>query len=325
MVKINIVSGFLGAGKTTLIKKILSEKQEAEKLVIIENEFGEIGIDGGILRTSKAEVREINSGCICCTLMGDFSRALGEVIEKYKPDSILIEPSGVAKLSDILKVCDTPEMRAKAAVNMLIAVVDAVKYDLYISNFGEFFENQIKNSKTIILSRTQKLDDVRLSEVVASIKKINGKASIVTTPWDNIGAGIIISAAEQDNQAFAQKELKKVILKRALKNKGCKCGGSSGHVCNHSADETFDVWGIETPRKYGSEELKRMLELLDIDGQYGMILRGKGILPVADGWMQFDYTPGEIVMQEAGADYTGRLCIIGKELKKRELAGLFGV
>lgn len=327
MIKIDIISGFLGAGKTTLIKKLLSEKQGAEKLVIIENEFGEIGIDGGILRNSNVEVREINSGCICCTLMGDFSRAIEEVSKKYKPDRILIEPSGVGKLSDIIKVCNTPELSKVIAVNMLITVVDALKFDIYLNNFGEFFENQIKHAKTIILSRTQKIDNIRLQEIVNLIKKINNKANIVTTPWDSISANLIISAAEQDTLAFHEKELaeiKKVVLKRPSKHGGCKCGGS--HECGHghSADEVFDVWGSETPKKYNIEELKSMLGSLDNSGQYGIILRGKGILQTTDNsWVQFDYTPGEIAIREAGADYTGRMCIIGKALKKSELAILF--
>lgn len=268
MIKIDIISGFLGAGKTTLIKKLLSEKLSTEKLVIIENEFGEIGIDGGILKNSNAEVREINSGCICCTLVGDFGKAIEEVIDKYKPDRIIIEPSGVGKLSDVIKACGIPKLKELTKLNMLIAVVDALKYRIYISNFGEFFENQIKHAGTIILSRTQNAENKKLEAAINSIHKLNDKANIITTPWEDISAERIISVAEQELLVSLENDLKKT-----LHTKDCKCGCSHEHSHSHNADEFFDVWGAETPKKYNEAELKSILGQLGNENSYGIILR----------------------------------------------------
>lgn len=329
MVKIDIISGFLGAGKTTLIKKLLDEKLINEKLVIIENEFGEIGIDGSILKSSNVEVREINSGCICCTLVGDFGKAVEEVVMEYKPDRIIIEPSGVGKLSDIIKACNTSKLKEVLIINMVIAVVDALKYQIYISNFGEFFEDQIKHAKTIVLSRTQRSENKKLEITVNSIRKLNDKANIITTPWESLNSELIISVAEQDASVSFEEELKdkkKVVLKPTAHHKNCNCGCNHEHSHNHSADEVFDVWGVETPKKYNKPELKNILELLRNEKPYGIILRGKGILQLTeDSWIQFDYTPGELEIKETSADYTGRICIIGKDLKKNELGKLFGV
>lgn len=327
--KVDIISGFLGAGKTTLIKKLLAGKLHSENLVIIENEFGEIGIDGSILKSSNVEVREINSGCICCTLAGDFGKAIEEVVVKYKPDRIIIEPSGVGKLSDVIKACTALKLKNILEINMVIAVVDALKYQIYISNFGEFFENQIRHAKTIILSRTQKVENKKLEAVVSSIQKLNDKANIITTPWESINSELIISVAERDASAFLENELKdkkKITLKESVHHEDCKCGCNHEPSHNHSADEVFDVWGIETPKKFNEIELKNIINMLGNEKLYGMILRGKGILQlIEDRWMQFDYTPGELEMKETSADYAGRLCIIGKNLKKFELGKLFGV
>lgn len=328
MTKIDIISGFLGAGKTTLIKKLLSEKLGSEKLVIIENEFGEIGIDGSILKSTNIEIREINSGCICCTLVGDFGRAIEEVVTKYSPDRILIEPSGVGKLSDVVKACTAIKSKDILKISMLIAVVDVLKYQLYISNFGEFYKNQISSAKTIILSRTQKAEDKELQKIVYSIRKLNTKANIITTPWDSLASEVIISVAEQDSSATLDEKVKgtkKVILKRTVHHDNCKCGCNKEHSHNHSANEAFDSWSIETPRKYNETELKSILEKLGNEKQYGMILRGKGILQISENrWAQFDYTPGEMEIKETAVDYTGRICIIGRDLKELEISKLFG-
>lgn len=327
--KVDIISGFLGAGKTTLIKKLIEEKLHNEKLVIIENEFGEIGIDGTILKNSNIEVKEINSGCICCTLLGDFEKSIGEIIFKFKPDRILIEPSGVGKLSDVIKACDAPELKDLLTINMLVTVVDVLKYQIYIANFGEFFENQIKNANTIILSRTQKADRNKLEAIVNSIKKLNNKANIVTTPWETLNAELIIAVAEQDTSISLEHQLtdsKKVVLKKHSHLDGCKCGCKDNHHQNHNADEVFDVWGVETSRIFDKNELKGILDNMENDRQYGMILRGKGILQIdKDRWVQFDYVPGEFGIKETCADYSGRLCVIGKNLDKTELCKLFHI
>ena len=331
MVKVDIISGFLGAGKTTLIKKLLlSERFSREKLVIIENEFGEVGIDGSILKNTYAEVKEINSGCICCTLAGDFSRAITEVIAEYRPDRIIIEPSGVGKLSDVVKACEAPKLKEALAINMCIAVVDALKYRIYLSNFGEFFENQIEHAGTVVLSRTQKAGAQKLEAVASSIRELNGRANIITTPWEDISAELIISVAEKDASVSLENGLrdkKELVLKHSGHDSDCQCGcKDEHHHHSHSADEVFDVWGAETPKRYGESELKGILELLENEKAYGMILRGKGILQLPENrWLQFDYTPGELEIKESGADYTGRLCIIGSGLKKGEISKLFGI
>ncbi len=323
--KVDIISGFLGAGKTTLIKKILEEKLQRENLVIIENEFGEIGIDGSILKKSNVEVKEINSGCICCTLAGDFEKALKEVVRKYKPDRIIIEPSGVGKLSDIIKACSTPQLKGLLKINMIITVVDVLKYQVYLDNFGEFFENQIKNAKTIILSRTQKVDSKKIESVVNSIRNINSKLNIITTAWESINTDIIMAVAEQDELLSLEQQIKrtnKVVIKENKHHKGCKCGCNQ----NHNADEIFQVWSVETPKIYKEEEVREILNVMENNKSYGFILRGKGILQVdKDKWIQFDYVPGEIEVKNTSADYTGRLCIIGRDLNKNELYKLFNI
>ncbi|PYG89049.1 G3E family GTPase [Ruminiclostridium sufflavum DSM 19573] len=326
MTKVDIISGFLGAGKTTLIKKLLGEKLGKEKLVIIENEFGEIGIDGNILKESNVEVKEINSGCICCTLAGDFCKAIEEVSLRYNPDRIIIEPSGVGKLSDVIKACKADKLKDIIEINMIIAVVDVLKYRLFISNFGEFYKNQLVNAKTIILSRTQKADNKELETITNSIRELNNKANIITTEWDSLSSDTIITVAEQDaSESLEERMIKKVTLKKAGHQNSCKCGGSNKASHNHSADEEFDTWGIETPKRYKEAELKGILDMLGNEKQFGMILRGKGILQLTgDRWIQFDYTPGELDMKDTVADYTGRMCIIGKDLKKSEIKRIFG-
>ncbi|MBU3144677.1 GTP-binding protein [Clostridium sp. CF012] len=325
--KIDIISGFLGSGKTTLIKKLLEEKLHSENIVIIENEFGEIGIDGSILKKSNVEVKEINSGCICCTLVGEFGKAIEEIVTKYNPDRIIIEPSGVAKLSDIIKACDSTKLKALIKINMIITLVDVLKYELYIDNFGEFFENQIENAKTIILSRTEKSDKENLESVVNSIRKLNNKCNIITTALELITSNIIIDVAEQNDSASLEKQIKSAknfSIKGHSYDKWNQSGDSHAH--KHNADEVFQVWGAETPNVYEEEVLKEILSNMSNHKTYGLILRGKGIVKSTNNtWLQFDYVPGEFEVKTISPDYTGRLCIIGKNLNKNKLCNLFAV
>lgn len=339
-VKVDIISGFLGAGKTTLIKKLLEEKLQNEKLVIIENEFGEIGIDGPLLNKTGIKIKEITSGCICCTLEGDFVKALEEVITKYKPDRIMIEPSGVGKLSDVIMACNHFKLKDILEVNILIAVVDVMRYQLFVSNFGGFFKNQIENAKTIILSRTQKVDSKKLVSIVRSIQELNGRANIITTPWEKLKADQIIAIAEKDLDASLENQLSipKVSLEKHQHDDNCECGHKHNHQHNehctcsseemhdHSAEEVFDVWGIETPKVFDEMNLRNIIDQLASDYTFGLVLRGKGILQVSqDKWVQFDYVPGEVQIKSINADYTGRICIIGSNLNKSELVRLFGL
>lgn len=343
MVKIDIISGFLGAGKTTLLKKLLGGEMGKEKIVLIENEFGEVGIDGSILKRPGMEMKEINSGCICCTLVGAFEDAVRDAVKAYRPDRIVIEPSGVGKLSDVVKAVDIPALKGIAKVNMKIAVVDALKYQMYINNFGEFYEDQISHAGTIVLSRTQKIDNGKLQAITASIRKLNAAANIITTPWDSLSPEYITAVAEKDAGTSLDQQLvekSKVVLKHSGHGKGCKCGCNDishshdhGHFHDHSheeahghsADEVFEVWGCETPKLFRSRaELEPLLKRLEEKGTFGTVLRGKGIVQTgAENWLQFDYVPGECEIRASGADYTGRLCIIGSNLNRGELEKLF--
>jgi G3E family GTPase len=325
--KIDIISGFLGAGKTTLIKKLLEEKLHSENIVIIENEFGKIGIDGSILKKSNVEVKEINSGCICCSLVGEFEKAIEEIVIKYNPDRIIIEPSGVAKLSDIIKACYTSKLKNLIKINMIITLVDVLKYELYIANFGEFFENQIENAKTIVLSRTEKSDRINLESVANSIRKLNSNCNIITTSLEFITAAIIIDVAEQNDSASLEKQIKSAknfSINGHTYAKGNEDGNSIIH--NHAAEEVFEVWGVETRNVYNEYELKKILSSMLIHKTYGFILRGKGTVQSDNNtWLQFDYVPDEFEVKNIGPDYTGRLCIIGKNLNKNKLCELFNI
>lgn len=335
MTKVDIISGFLGSGKTTLIKKLLQEKLSAEKVVIIENEFGEIGIDGTILKNAGTEVKEMNSGCICCTLAGSFETTIQEVIQQFNPERIIIEPSGVGKLSEIIKACQAPKLKANLHINMLITVVDVFKFERYLANFGEFFENQIKYAKTILLSRTEKAPQEKLEKIVSAIKKINTKANIVTTTLESLKAERFIAIAEQDAAETLEGQVKKMVLQQGAPVGRCKCGHSHSEEHqssgseqethhHHCADEIFEVWGIETPRIFSVEELRNRLALLENVSVYGVALRGKGFLQVDQAsWIQFDYVPGEIQIREVEPEYTGRICIIGSHLNKNGLEKLF--
>jgi G3E family GTPase len=327
-IKVDIISGFLGAGKTTLIAKLLKESLHHVRVGIIENEFGEIGIDGSILNNSSIELTEINSGCICCTVSGDFQAALENILHKFTLERIIIEPSGVGKLSEVLKAVTAPGLQDDVAVNMIITVVDVLKYQLYLRNFNEFYQNQIENAKTIILSRTQKIDENKLQSIINSIRQLNINANIITTPWDSLNAELIISLAEGNASLTLEHQLKKqaTLHQIVIHPESCQCGCHHDHTHKLTADETFAVWGIETAYKYDKHELDTILQLLNKNSCYGTVLRGKGILETKQGnWVQFDFVPGETEVKNAKADYTGRICIIGSDLNKAELNKLFSV
>ena len=377
MTKIDIVSGFLGAGKTTLIKKMVKEAYQGEKLVLIENEFGEISIDGGFLKDAGIQISEMSSGCICCSLVGDFGKALREVKEQFQPDRILIEPSGVGKLSDVIvavenTVADIPDMK----LNSFVTVADAGKVKVYMKNFGEFYNNQIEAAGTIILSRTQKLTQEKLEAAVALLREKNPTAAILTTPWDQLDGKTILAAIEK--VSLADELLEKMRAEHEAEEaehhhhhhehdhdddhdehehhhhhdhdeehedchhhdhdhdeehqhhhhhdgQECDDPACSCHHHHHHADEVFTSWGAETPKQFTQADIDRILTALD-SGDYGAILRAKGIVPAADGqWLHFDYVPQEHEVRYGSADYTGRLCVIGSQLKEDGLKTLFGL
>ena len=333
MTKIDIISGFLGAGKTTLIKKLIKEALGGQKVVLIENEFGEIGIDGGFLKEAGIEITEMNSGCICCTLVGDFGTALRDVITKYEPDRIIIEPSGVGKLSDVIKaVADVKKDFENVELNSFIAVVDAGKTTMYMKNFGEFFNDQIENANTIVLSRTGKTSEGKIEKAVAAIKEHNNKAVIITTDWDELTGAQILETMEK-----AAGEVKDLLFtEEELESCGCghhhghdheeghECG--CGHHHHHHADEVFDSWGVTTPKRFNKEELEKILDTLAWGNGLGIILRAKGIVQSEGSeWLEFDLTPGEFEVRTGAPDVTGKLCVIGSRLKKDEIQKLFEV
>ena len=347
MTKIDIVSGFLGAGKTTLIKKLLAEAYKGEKLVLIENEFGEINIDGGFLKESGIQISEMSAGCICCSLVGDFNKALKDVEAQFHPDRILIEPSGVGKLSDVIvavenTVKDVPEMK----LNSFVTVADATKVKVYMKNFGEFYNNQIEAAGTIILSRTQKMTQEKLEAAVSMLREKNADAAIITTPWDELNGKAILSAIEK--VSLADELLEKMRAEHEADehehhhhhhdgeecdDPNCSCHHHDHeheeheheHHHHHHADEVFTSWGKETPKVYTQADIDRILTALD-SGDYGAILRAKGIVNGTDGaWIEFDYVPEEHEIRAGHPDYTGRLCVIGSNLKEEKLAELFGL
>ena len=393
MTKIDIVSGFLGAGKTTLIKKLLAEAYKGEQLVLIENEFGEINIDGGFLKESGIQISEMSAGCICCSLVGDFNKALKDVQNQFHPDRILIEPSGVGKLSDVIvavenTVKDVPDMK----LNSFVTVADATKVKVYMKNFGEFYNNQIESAGTIILSRTQKLTEEKLQAAVAMLREKNPDAAIITTPWDELDGKTILRAIEK--VSLADELLAKMRAEHEAEeaehhhhhhhdhdedehhhhhdhdedecdDPDCACHHHHDddeddhehhhhhdheheehehhhhhdhdedecddpdccchdHHHHHHADEVFTSWGVETPKTFTAQGIEHILEELD-SGEYGKILRAKGIVNGEDGWLEFDYVPEEHDVRSGHPDYTGRLCVIGAELKEDALKALFGV
>lgn len=373
MTKIDIISGFLGAGKTTLIKKLLDEAFQGEKIVLIENEFGEIGIDSGFLKDAGVEITEMNSGCICCSLVGDFGTALQKVLQDYAPDRIIIEPSGVGKLSDVIAAVEGVQKQAQALhLNSFVTVVDATKAKLYMKNFGEFFNNQVEHASAILLSRTQNMDESKLNAAVSLLRAHNEKASILTTPWEQLTGAQIVSAME-GGHSLAQELMAEIQHHHHDHGEDCSCGchdhehhhdhgedcgcgchdhqhhhehehhhdceeeacsacmgcdlgtHSSHHHHGHDADEVFTSWGRETPRAYSREDLQDALSALAMGQEYGVVLRAKGMVPCEDSqsWLHFDLVPGEFQIREGGADYTGRLCVIGSNLNESGLEKLF--
>ena len=337
MTKIDIFSGFLGAGKTTLIQKLIREAYQGEKLVLIENEFGEIGIDGGFLQDAGIEITEMNSGCICCSLVGDFGRALRQVMEQYHPDRILIEPSGVGKLSDVIRAVKNLEMD-DAVLNGFTTVADATKCKMYMKNFGEFFNDQIEHASSIVLSRTAGMKDEKLRDVVALLREHNQVASIITTPWEELTGKQILETMEQKNTL--QAELAQLAAETAAQaeeeddDDDCCCGHDHDehdhdhehhHHHHHHADEVFTSWGVETTEKYTLDEIEDILGQLN-GGIFGAVLRAKGIVAGKDGqWIHFDYVPGEVNVRHGSADVMGRLCVIGSKIDEHALAELFRV
>ena len=358
MTKVDIFSGFLGAGKTTLIKKLIAEAYKGQKLVLIENEFGEIGIDGGFMQDAGIEVNELNSGCICCSLVGDFSKALQQVVAQYAPDRILIEPSGVGKLSDIIRAVAGVE---GMEVNSATAVADAGKCKMYIKNFGEFYDDQIRHAGAIILSRTQNCSAEKLAAAIALLRERNAEAVIITTPWDELDGAQILEAMEHTDTLANELE----ALKHEHEHEHhhhhddedeCGCGCHHHHdddddeeehehhhhhhhghdECDdpdcdchhhhHDADDVFVSWGLETARKFTETEIRSILAALDDSETYGIVLRAKGIVDADDGkWIHFDHVPGEADVRRGAAGVTGRLCVIGSGLNEEALKALFGV
>ncbi|MBR5510522.1 MAG: GTP-binding protein [Lachnospiraceae bacterium] len=326
MTKIEIISGFLGAGKTTLIKKMLQEAFAGEKIVLIENEFGEIGIDGGFLKEAGIQITEMNSGCICCSLVGDFGTALKEVIETYAPDRILIEPSGVGKLSDVTKAVQGVAEHQPVELNSSVTVVDGQKCRMYMKNFGEFFNNQVEYAGTIVISRTQKMTDEKLDACVKMLREKNPTATIITTPWDELKGEQILAAMQHQDLLMRTQHVHLEEHHHHDHGEGCTCGCHDHEHHHHHADEVFNSWGRETVRKYTEEELNTILTALSTDDDCGIILRAKGIVPCQDGgWLHFDMVPEEFEIRHGEADYTGRLCVIGAHLDEEELSRLFAL
>lgn len=327
MTKVDIISGFLGAGKTTFIKLLIENVFAGEKLVLIENEFGEIGIDGGFLKDAGIEITEMNSGCICCTLVGDFSKALRKVIEQYHPDRVLIEPSGVGKLSDVSKAIEYVKKEADIEIEGRITIVDGKKAKMYLKNFGEFFKDQVAYANTIVVSRTQMMEDHSIEECVKMLREENKEASIISTSWDKLSKEAIEHALSPDTQLegiFEEEKCPVCGHEHHHEEGACGCDHEHHHHHHHHADEIFTSWGQETAHKYTEEELDFLLKALSETEGYGTILRAKGIVEMENGaWKQFDLVPQEYEVRESAADYTGRLCVIGTDLKEDELTKLF--
>ena len=393
MTKIDIISGFLGAGKTTLIRKLLDEALKGQKIVLIENEFGEIGIDGGFLKDAGVQITEMNSGCICCSLVGDFGTALQDVLKQFAPDRIIIEPSGVGKLSDVMKAVLKVADEADIELSTYTAVADAMKCKMFMKNFGEFYNNQIESAKCIVLSRTQKLSEKKLDEVVAMIREKNPEATIVTTPWDDISGAQIMDAMEKKNDFVMQlmeeeehdhdhcgcghdhdhdhehehehhhdhdheehdhhdheghnhhdhedhdhhdhdhdhcgcdhdHEHEEHHEHHYDEHGNCSCGHHHhDHEGHHHADDVFTSWGTETHHKYTDDEVQEVLERMANSQEFGMVLRAKGMIQATDGtWIYFDLVPGEYEIRKGEPEVTGRLCVIGTELKTEEIERAF--
>ena len=364
MTKVDIFSGFLGAGKTTLIKKLIKEAYMGEKLVLIENEFGEIGIDGGFLKDAGINVTEMNSGCICCSLVGDFSTALKQVVDEFNPDRIIIEPSGVGKLSDVIRAVESADCN-ELVLNSFTTIVDANRCRMYMKNFGEFFNNQIENASTIILSHTSNITEKRIEESVRLIREHNSKATLITTDWDKLDGKQIVDAMEKVNSI--EKELDSLKHEHEhhhhAHDEHCDCGchehehhhhehdehcdcgchehehhhhehdehcdcgcHEHEHHHHHHADEVFESFGVETTKKFTKAELGILLKAINDEAIYGMVVRAKGIV-ASDGadWIHFDYVPGEADIRSGSADVIGKICVIGSKLDKLKIRKLFNV
>ncbi len=356
MAKVDIISGFLGAGKTTLIKKLLGEAFQGEQVVLIENEFGEIGIDGGFLKEAGIEIREMNSGCICCSLVGDFGESLKEVVETYHPDRILIEPSGVGKLSDVIKAVKDVQEKVDIQLNSFTTVADVTKTKIYLKNFGEFFSNQIEYAGAIVLSRTDKAKPEKTEEVVKQLRKLNEKAPIITTPIAQLEGKKIVETMEQSMDLEEELLAEMVCPECGGHHEHGECCGHDhgdghhhghdheeshshhhheeehahhhhhdhhGHEGHHHADEVFTSWGRETIRKYTQEQILEILKALE-NQNYGDVLRAKGMVPsLDDTWIYFDMVPGEHEVRNGAPEYTGRICVIGANLEEEKLEQLF--
>lgn len=330
MTKITIFSGFLGAGKTTLIKKLIAEGYKGEKLVLIENEFGQIGIDGGFLQDAGVEITEMNSGCICCSLVGDFGKALEKVLADYAPDRILIEPSGVGKLSDVIRAVQDIDSH-DIILDGFTTVVDAKKCRMYRKNFGEFFNNQITYASCIILSHTQGVSEEKLDECIALVRELNPVAPIVTTDWDELTGVQLVDAITQKNTL--DDELKELLEETGKHHhhhhhdEDCDCGcHDHEHHHHHHAEEVFTSWGAETPNAYTADEITEALRALENEELYGMVLRAKGIVAGKDGqWIHFDYVPGVPDVRTGCAGTIGRLCVIGSKLNESAVTELFRI
>ena len=353
MTKIDIFSGFLGAGKTTLIKKLIKEAYTGEQIVLIENEFGEIGIDGGFLQDAGIKITEMNSGCICCSLVGDFVQALSEVITKYHPDRIIIEPSGVGKLSDVIKAVADVEKEAGVALNSATTVVDVMKCKMYLRNFGEFFENQVKSAGTIILSRTdtEKATPEKIEAAVELLRGLNTEATIITTPVEQLGGKKVLDTMEGAIIRLDEVEDEHHHEHHHHDGECChdhehhhdhdgecchdhdhehhhhhdgECG--CGHHHHHHADEVFTSWGKETVKSFDREEMEKILKELSENQDYGIVLRAKGMVSGKDGhWIYFDMVPEEYEIREGAPEYTGRICVIGSKLNEEKLEELFAL
>lgn len=327
MIKIDIFSGFLGAGKTTLIKKLIKEAYAGEKIVLIENEFGEIGIDGGFLEDAGINITEMNSGCICCSLVGDFSKALTKVAKEYSPERIIIEPSGVGKLSDVVKAVSDAKVE-NAKINALCAVVDASKCKMYMKNFGEFFNDQVENASCIVLSHTDTTSEEKLATAVSLLREKNPTADFITAPWHMLDGKTILARMEKEDCLKAELDRLQAEVEHHHEHhhhdhdEECCCGHDHHH--HHHADEVFASWGVETTRKYTKDELSKALSAFENE-KYGKILRAKGIVAGENAWLHFDYVPGEADIREGKAIACGRLCVIGCELNEEEIKKLFSL
>lgn len=364
MTRVDLISGFLGAGKTTFIKELISKAFQGEKIVLIENEFGEIGIDSRFMQNAGIEVTEMNSGCICCTLVGDFAKALKQVVERFSPDRVIIEPSGVGKLSDVARAVEEIQEEAQVEINSRITIVDGKKAKMHMKNFGEFFNNQIEHATTIVVSRSQMLKEEKLKECVSLLREHNKEATIITTPWDQLSGSMILDAVSHGHDL--EKELMQAHCHHHHghdhhadddchhhghdhgcehghdhehehhHDEGCGCDShhhhdhehchhEHGHEGHHHADEIFDSWGMETVHKFNKKELEDTLKMLSMSQELGTVLRAKGIVEGDDGqWMEFDMVPEETEIRDCQPDYTGRVCVIGTDLKIQDLEQIFG-